>query len=191
MNKIGQVSLLCSGSVLLLERSWPNHSAMYSRGGTKERAQFLPWACMQRTLRSPQNHKESLAKWVLLARLWTSLQNRKESLTKWVLLAHFVQRLLPFLQVMCKLSEDWEDFEARHDAPKLDSRSRNFWCLRHWFHGTVLKYIWQPVHLGCSGLRLQMGRSRAYQDQRQQSGCQISQGKPLLPFRYPVSNNLW
>jgi len=33
---------------------------------------------------------------------------------------HFVQKLLPFLQVMCKLSKDWENFEVRHDAPKPD-----------------------------------------------------------------------
>ena len=34
-----------------------------------------------------------------------------------------------------------------------------FWCLGHWLHGTILKFIWQPVHLDCSRLRLQMGRS--------------------------------
>ena len=88
-------------------------------------------------------------------------KNLRESLTKWVLLAHFIQRLFPCLQVMCKLSKNWKDFEARHDALKPDSRSRNFLCLGYRFYGTIFKFIWQLVHLGCNGLHLQMGRSCA------------------------------
>ena len=33
---------------------------------------------------------------------------------------------IPFLFIMCKLPKNWEDFEARHDALKPDSRSQNF-----------------------------------------------------------------
>ena len=35
----------------------------------------------------------------------------------------------PLLQVMCELSEDWENFKKRHDTSEPDSWSWNFWCL--------------------------------------------------------------
>ena len=89
---------------------------MHPRERTEECAKLLPWTFLQRTLRLPQDYREGS--------------------TKWVLLAHFVQRLIPFLQVMCKLSEDWENFKKRHDAPKPDPESWNFWCLGYRLHGT-------------------------------------------------------
>ena len=90
---------------------------MHYRGRIEECAKLLHWTCMWRTLRSPQDCREGS--------------------TKWVLLAHFVQRLIPFLQVMRKLSEDWKIFKKRHDAPEPDPESWNFWCLGYRLHGTI------------------------------------------------------
>jgi len=53
-----------------------------------------------------------------------------------------------------ELSEDWENFKKRHDAPEPDSWSWNFWCLGYRLHGTIPKFLRQPVHLGCYRLCL-------------------------------------
>ena len=70
----------------------------------------------------------------------------------------FCSRIPSTFTRMRKLPNNRENYKERHDAPKPYSEGWNFWCLGHWFYGTIPKFIRQPLHLGCGGLCLKMGR---------------------------------